>query len=60
MNLLNLVSKASKIAGLVPGPGRKKRLAAALSGLLLVLLVKFGVPTEVAEALIAVIQAAAE
>jgi hypothetical protein len=59
MKLLKVLSKASKVVGITPGPHRKKRLFVAVGGLLLVILVKFGVPLEIAEAMIEVFQAAA-
>ena len=60
MNILAVASKAAKITGILPGlRGRKKRLTAALGGLVVALLVSFGVPPEIAEALAEVVQALA-
>ena len=59
MNLLSLVSKTSKVLGVLPGlPGRKKRLTVAIGGLLVALMVGWGVPPDIAEALSEVFQAA--
>ncbi len=67
MNILAVASKAAKIAnsvgktvGVLPSlKGRKKRLTAAIGGLVVALLVSFGVPPEIAEALAEVFQALA-
>lgn len=59
MNILAVASKAAKVVGVLPGlKGRKKRLTAAIGGLVVVLLVKYGVPPDIAEAIAEVLQAA--
>lgn len=60
MNLLKIVQTAGSLTGLLKAPHRKKKLLVAVGGLLTVLLVKYGVPPDIAEALVEVFQAGLE
>ena len=60
MNLIALAKTAGSLTGVLKAPHRKKKLVVAVGGLLTVLLVKYGVPPDIAEALAEVVQAGLE